>query len=318
MKKISIITACYNEEETIKDVYEKIKKIFIDLKNTYEYEHIFMDNCSTDKTLSILKEIAAKDKRAKVLSYSKNFGPVKSGMIGYTYSTGDAVIIFEANLKDPPELINTFIEYWEKGFDVIYGIRKKTEDNFMIRFMRRFFYWFCNVLSQENLPLNVGGFSLIDRKVVNELIKLDDHKPYIRGLISSIGFKQTGIEYVRNKRPKGKSKSDMDYLIDFAINAIISYSIKPIRLCTFIGMGLAGLSFFTAILYFVLKLFFWHAQIPAVSALIMAVLFFAGIQLFFLGIIGEYVGAIHSQVRQKPYVVIQEKINFDDVSDNNE
>ncbi|MDD5530433.1 MAG: glycosyltransferase family 2 protein [bacterium] len=318
MKKISVITSCYNEEETIRDVYEKIKEIFVDLRNTYEYEHIFMDNCSTDKTLSILKDIAANDKKIKILSYSKDFGPLKSAMVGYTYAIGNAVISFEANLKDPPELINTFIKYWEEGFDVVYGIRKKTGDKFFMRFMRRFFYWFCNVLSRENLPLNVGGFSLIDRKVVNELIKLDDHKPYTRGLITSIGFKQIGVEYVRGKRQKGKSKSDMDYLIDFAINAIISYSIKPIRFCTFIGMGLAGLSFLTAIVYFILKLFFWHAQIPAVSALIMAVLFFAGIQLFFLGIIGEYVGAIHSQVRKKPYVVIKEKINFDDVSDDNE
>ncbi|MDD2889307.1 MAG: glycosyltransferase family 2 protein [bacterium] len=318
MKKISVITPCYNEEETIRDVYEKIKEIFIALKDTYEYEHIFMDNCSTDKTLPILKELAKDNKRVKILSYSKNFGSVKSGIVGYTYASGDAVVSFEANFKDPPELINTFINYWEKGFDVVYGIRKKTGDKFFMRSMRRFFYWFCNLLSRENLPLNVGSFCLLDRKVVNELIKLDDHKPYTRGIIASIGFQQIGVEYVRGKRPKGKSKSDMAYLIDLAINAIISYSIKPIRFCTFIGMGLAGLSFLTAIVYFILKLFFWHAQIPAVSALIMAVLFFAGIQLFFLGIIGEYVGAIHSQVRKKPYVVIKEKINFDDVNDHNE
>lgn len=312
MKKISVTTGCYNEEEMVRDVYEEIKKIFVGLEGRYEYEHIFMDNCSTDKTLSILKDIASNDKRVKVLAYSKNFGPLKTEIVGYTYATGDAVINFVGNLKDPPELINTFIEYWEKGFEVIYGIRKKTGDNFLMSFMRRFFYWFCNFLSQEKLPLNAGGFSLLDRKVVNELLKLDDHKPYTRGLIASIGFKQTGVEYERRKRPKGKSKSNIGYLVDFAINAVVSYSIKPIRLCTYIGMGLAGLSFLTVIVYFILKLCGWHAQIPAVSALIMAVLFFSGIQLFFLGVIGEYIGAIHSQVRKKPYVVIREKINFEE------
>lgn len=312
MKKLSVITCCYNEEETVVDVYEGIKKIFIGLKDKYDYEHIFLNNCSTDKTLTILKDIASKDKRVKVLSYSKNFGPLKTEIIGYTYAKGDAVISLDATLKDPPELINSFIKHWEDGFDVVYGVRKRTGDRFLMRFMRRFFYWLCNFLSHENLPLNVGNFCLIDRKVVNELIRLDDHKPYTRGLITSIGFKQIGIEYERNKRPKGKSKSNIAYLVDFAINAIISYSIKPIRLCTYIGIILAGLSFLTAIVYFVLKLFFWHAQIPAVSALIMAVLFFSGVQLFFLGIIGEYIGAIHSQVRKKPYVVIEEKINFEE------
>ena len=314
MKKISVITACYNEAETVRDVYEKIKKIFIDLEKRYDYEHIFMDNCSTDKTLSILKDIAANDKKVKILSYSKNFGPLKSAMVGYSYATGNAVINFEANLKDPPELISTFIKYWEKGFDVVYGIRKRTKDNFLMRFMRRFFYRICNALSKENLPLNAGGFRLIDRKVVDELIKLDDYKPYIRGLIASIGFRQIGIEYIRGARPKGRSKSSLGYLIDFAINAVISYSIKPIRFCTYIGLGLTGLSFLTAIVYFILKLFFWHAQIPAVSALIILVLFFSGVQLFFLGIIGEYIGALHSQVRKKPYVIIKEKINFGEES----
>ena len=247
MKKISVITGVYNEEAIVRDVYKEINRIFMELVKDYEYEHIFMDNCSTDNTLSILKDIAMQDKRVKIVAYSKNFGPIKSEMIGYKFSTGDAVIGFEANLKDPPELIITFIKYWENGYDVVYGVRTKTGDNFILSLVRKIFYKLINAFSGEDLPLNAGGFRLVDRKVVNELIKLDDFKPYTRGLISSIGFKQIGVEYKRRSRPKGASKSSFNYLVDFAINALISYSILPIRLCTYIGLGLAVLSFFGAL-----------------------------------------------------------------------
>jgi glycosyltransferase involved in cell wall biosynthesis len=310
MKKISVITGVYNEEATVSVAYEVIQKEFSKLSSKYDYEHIFMDNCSTDQTLSILKEIAAKDKRVKVISYSKNFGSLKSGFVGYTCATGDAVIDFEANLKDPPELISTFVKYWEDGYDVVYGVRNKTKDNFLMLFMRKTFYRLCSLLSEEPLPLNAGGFRLVDRKVVDELIKLDDYKPYVRGLITTIGFRQIGINYERKARPYGKSKSNLSYLVDFAINAFVSYSIVPIRFCTYTGITLSALSFLTAILYVIIKLFFWNIQAPGIATVIIIVLFFSGVQLFFLGVIGEYIGAIHSQVRKKPFVVVREKINF--------
>ncbi|MDO8734566.1 MAG: glycosyltransferase family 2 protein [Elusimicrobiota bacterium] len=310
MKKISIITGVYNEELTIREVYETIRKTFEVLSTNYDYEHIFMDNCSTDDTLSILKEIASKDKKVKLITYSKNFGPVKNEFIGYKYSTGDAVVDFEANLKDPAEMIPIFIKNWEDGYDVVYGVRNKTKDNFLMLFMRKTFYKICSLLSEEPLPLNAGGFRLVDRKVVNELIKLDDYKPYIRGIITTIGFKQIGINYERKARPRGKSKSNFGYLVDFAINAFISYSVVPIRFCTYIGVILSAFSFLIALLYVVIKIFFWDIQAPGIATVIVLILFFSGIQLFFLGVIGEYIGAIHSQVRKKPFVVIKEKINF--------
>jgi dolichol-phosphate mannosyltransferase len=167
MKKISIITGVYNEELTIKEVYEVIKDVFLKLKGRYEYEHIFMDNCSADNTLAVLKEIAAKDKRVKILSYSKNFGPIKTEFVGYTQATGDAVLGYEANLKDPPDLIVEFIKYWEEGYDVVYGVRNKTQDNFAMLFMRKLFYKLADMLSDEPLPQNAGSFRLVDRKVVN-------------------------------------------------------------------------------------------------------------------------------------------------------
>jgi glycosyltransferase involved in cell wall biosynthesis len=311
MKKISIITGVYNEELTVKEVYEVIKDVFDKLKGKYDHEHIFMDNCSSDNTLAVLKEIAAKDKRVKILSYSKNFGPIKTEFVGYTHAAGDAVLGYEANLKDPPELISEFIRYWEDGYEVVYGVRNKTQDNLLMQFMRRLFYKLADTLSDEPLPRNAGSFRLVDRKVVDELVKIDDYKPYVRGLISTIGFKQIGINYERKARPRGKSKSNLGYLFDFAINTFISYSIVPIRFCTYTGVIIAALSILLAIAYAIIKIFFWDIQAPGIATVIVLVLFFSGIQLFFLGVIGEYIGAIHSQVRKKPFVVIKEKINFE-------
>lgn len=310
MRKISVVTGAYNEAETVKDVYNEVKKVFTQLERKYDYEHIFMDNSSTDETVPILKDIASGDKRVKILVYSKNFGPIKSAMMGYRYATGDAVITYEGNLKDPPEVIPSFIKYWEQGYDVVYGVREKTRDLFVTSFMRKLFYRIVNALSDETLPLDAGGFRLIDRKIVDELTKLDDYKPYFRGLIASIGFKQIGIKYKRRARPKGTSKSSLGYMIDFAINAVISYSIAPMRLCTYIGLGLSTLSFLAALIYIILKFTVAGAQIPAVAGVIVLILLFSGVQLFFLGVIGEYIGAIHFQVRQKPFVIIKEKINF--------
>jgi len=310
MKKISVITGVYNEAETVREVYDKIKNVFAGLEKQYDYEHIFMDNCSTDETVSILKKIASQDKKIKILIYSKNFGPLKNEMVGYIHATGDAVISYEANLKDPPELIRTFLKYWEDGYEVVYGIRTRTSDIFLMRWMRRMFYRVLNRFSEEDLPLDAGAFRLVDRKVINELIKLDDYKPYIRGLITSIGFKQTGIKYTRKPRKRGASKNTLKQLIDFAINAMVDYSIAPMRLCVLIGMALSFFGFFTALVYLALKLSIWRAQIPAVTGLIILILIFFGAQFFFLGVIGEYIAAIHSQVRKKPFVVIREKINF--------
>lgn len=316
MKKISVITAAYNEAETIADVYNEIKRIFTGFEGKYDYEHIFLDNCSTDNTVSVLKDLALKDKRVKILVYSKNFGVLKSLMVGYRYVTGDAVICYEANLKDPVDLIPTFIKYWEDGYDVVYGVRNKSRENLLMAFMRRSFYRLVNALSDDKPPLNSGEFRLVDRKIVNELIKLDDYKPYIRGIMASIGFKQIGVEYIRGTRPRGKSKSSITFLIDFAINGIVSSSYVLIRASTYMGFGLAVLSFLTLVAYLILKLTVWRVQLPIIAGVVILFSTFFGIQLFFMGIIGEYVGAIHSQVRKKPYVVIKEKVNIDNNREN--
>lgn len=308
-KKISIITGVFNEETTAELVYTEIKKVFKNLKK-YNYEHIFLDNHSTDNSLSILRNIAKIDKNVKVISYSKNFGPINSGFVGLTYSSGDGIIFYECNLKDPPALIPEFIKYWEQEYKLVYGLRKKTSDNIFMSFARRTFYVGLSFLSSGDLPPYFGGFALIDKAIVNEIKKIDDYKPYLRGLIATAGFKHKSIEYKRLARKSGKSKSNLPYLIDFTINAIISYSIIPIRFCTFLGLGIASISILTAIIYMTLNIFIFKDGISALSIIVFLILIFSGIQLFFLGIIGEYIGAIHSQVRRKPFVIIEEKINI--------
>ena len=309
-KKITISTGVYNEEEVVYDVYKAIKSVF-DSQKKYDYEHIFMDNCSTDNTLSILKKIAKKDKRVKILSYSRNFGPEKSGYMAIKYASGDALIPYEGNMKDPAELIHTFIKKWEKGYQLVMGIRTSTKDNPLMGYLRKTFYKLLTLMSEEELPMNYGSYGLIDRKILDVLKGIEDYKPYTRGLIATAGYKRTKVYYERRKRRNKRSKGSSGYLIDFAINAIISYSVSPIRFCTYLGLGLSSLSFVTALIYLILKLFYWKVTIPGVSAAILLILFFSGIQLFFLGVIGEYIAAIHSQVRKKPFVIINEKINFD-------
>ncbi|MBI3380315.1 glycosyltransferase family 2 protein [Candidatus Gottesmanbacteria bacterium] len=312
MKKISVVTGVFNEELLVRDVYEAIKKTFSKLPK-YNYEHIFMDNCSTDATLSILKTIAKKDKRVKILSYSRNFGPEKSGFTGLIHTSGDAVIPYEGSMKDPASLIPTFIKYWEDGHQLVYGVRNKTRDNPLLSFARKIFYRLERFLASDELPLNVGSFCLIDKIIVDEIKKIDDYNPYLRGLVTTAGFNKKAIVYQRNARPKGKghSKSSLRYLIDFAINGIINYSILPMRICTYIGLFLSLLSFLSAVIYLSLKIFYWKVTVPGLTGVIFLIFIFAGIQLFFLGVMGEYIGAIHSQVRRKYFVIIREKINFD-------
>ena len=311
-KKISIITGVLNEEAIVEDIVKAISNEMKKLSKKYDYEHIFMDNCSTDGTLQILKSLAKKDKHIKILAYSRNFGPEKSGFTGLINADGDAILPYEGNMKDPVSLIPTLLRHWEDGNELVLAVRKSTKESWLMQWSRKVFYRLVNALSVEDLPRGYGSFGVIDKKIIDELKKIEDYKPYTRGLLATMGFKQKKVFYERKARPKGKgrSKSSIAYLIDYAINGLISYSIFPIRFMTYVGLGLSSMSFLGAIVYLILKIFYWKVTVPGITGAIFLILFFSGIQLFFIGIIGEYVGAIHSQVRKKPFVVIKERINF--------
>ena len=310
-KKISILSPAFNEEGNVQRCYEEVRSIMQPLLDRYEYEHIFGDNCSTDKTLAILRDIAKEDPHVKVLSYSKNWGVNKSGITLVRHCSGDAAIPIPTDLQEPVSLIPRLVELWEQGHELVFGIYENSSDGLPMRIVRNLYYWLVNKLSAEPLLENYSGFGIMDRKVLREICDLNDYNPYVRGFLANIGFRSTTLPYQRVNRTAGRSSYNFGGYLDLAINAIISHSFVPIRLATLIGMFLSGLSITAALVYALIKIFNWNFQAPGATTTIVLVLFFSGIQLFFLGMMGEYIGAIHAQVRRGPFIVIQEQINFD-------
>lgn len=310
--KLSIITPCFNEADNVIDCYETTKRTIETLLPEFDYEHIFCDNASTDGTGSILENLASKDQNVKVILHSRNFGPFNSMFNGLLASSGDLVIPFlPADLQDPPEVIPQFVAEWKKGFEVVYGVRKTREESFVLRGFRRIYYRLVNRWASIPIPENVGEFSLIIRQVVESLRDVQDYYPYVRGLIANAGFKSTSVPYTWKARKRGISKNNAYALIDQALNGIISFSNIPLRLLMFFGISLSVLAVGYSIVSLITALFrFGTVAQPGVQTLIVAVFFFSGVILFALGLMGEYLAAIHSQVRSRPLVIERKRINF--------
>lgn len=310
-KKISIVTACYNEEENVKDLYLKIKEIFASLDN-YTYEHLFIDNCSEDKTVEILKELAREDKNIKIIVNARNFGHVRSPSHGLFQAQGDAVISICADFQDPPDMIRDFIKKWEEGYKMVLGIKKQSKENCLMFNVRKFYYELITKLTDTDIKMvkNFTGFGLYDRQVMDILKGMNDPYPYFRGLIAEIGFDKAFIEYEQPRREKGITKNNFYTLYDMAMLGITSYSKVPLRLATFMGFTLSMVNLIVAIVYLILKLLFWYELTVGVAPIVIGLFFFASVQLFFIGIIGEYIGSIHTQVLKRPLVVEKERINF--------
>jgi len=309
-RMITIGTPCYQEELNVRRVHSAVTRVMETLSDKYDYEYIFGDNGSTDRTLEILREIAAEDSRVKVLAYARNFGVEKSVMTLYRHARGEAVILINCDLQDPPELILDFLKKWEEGYEIVSGVYTNRSDTWTFSRIRKLYYWLIQKIANEPLLRDFSGYALLDRRVVDELVPLADFSPYTRGLIAAIGFHQATVPYVRYGRERGRSSYNLALYMGTAINAIISHSIVPIRLATFAGLTLSGLSIIMSLVYALIKIFKWDFQAPGATTIVVLTLFFSGIQLFFLGVLGEYIGAIHGQVRPKPFVVIREKINF--------
>lgn len=311
MKTISVITPCYNEENNIRDCFQAVRDLFEKLDG-YDFELIFSDNGSTDDTVNILRTIATEEKRVKVIVNSRNFGPLPSVFNALMSCSGDAaVVMLAADLQDPPELIPEFIKNWGNGYQVVYGIREKREGNALLSLVKKAYYRLANRFSLIHMPPDVGEYQLIDRVVIETLRKYDDYYPYIRGMIASCGFNSIGIPYTWRARKKGHSKSDLYHLFDTALNGIVSFSNVPLRICIITGFLLATLSILYALGQLVINVIFFRQFVfSGLASLLVGVFFFSGVQLFFLGIIGEYISAIHFQVRKRPLVIEQERINF--------
>jgi len=309
MKLISVVTACYNEEKNIAETYRRVKEVFGEL-DTYSYEHIFIDNASQDKTVEILKDIAKKDKNVKIIVNSRNFGHIRSPFYGLMQAKGDAVISIVADLQDPPQMIKDFINKWEDGYKIVIGIKKYSREPRLMFAARQLFYRIIGALAEIDLIPNFTGFGLYDKKVIEILRSIDDPYPYFRGLISDIGFDIARIEYIQPARKQGATKNTLYTLYDMAMLGITNHSKLPLRLATLFGF-ICSIGFsLTGIVYLLYKLIFWQRFSIGIAPIAIGFFFFASVQLFFIGILGEYIGSIHTQVLKRPLVIEKERINF--------
>lgn len=304
---ISIIVPIYNEEENIIPLTKKLTQVV----NQYRYEIIFINDGSTDKSPQILKKITRENKQMKLISFNRNFGHQASLTCGYSFSKGDCVISIDADLQDPPEIIPQMIKKWQKGAEIVYAKRKKREkDSWFKKNSARFFYYFINFLSDVKIPENVGDFRLIDRKVVNFLNSLPEHSRFLRGLVAWGNFKQTTILFERNKRYSGQTHYTLSKMISFALTGITSFSSKPLRVASYLGFITASIGF-VGIVYAVLgKIFLPTYWVTGWTALFIGIMFLGGVQLITIGIIGEYIGKIYSELQNRPQYLIKEKINI--------
>ena len=309
-KKITVVTPCFNEEANVAEVYRQVKEVFAGLPQ-YEYEHIFIDNASTDKTADILKSLAVHDSFLKIIVNARNFGHIRSPFYAFLQARGDAVVALKADLQDPPILIKDFIKKWEEGYKIVVGVKSKSYENLLMSAIRKLYYNIISKFAEIDQIKNFDGFGLYDRKFVEELRRFDDPYPYFRGLVSEVGFSRAEIEYIQAERKNGKSKNNFYTLYDMAMLGFVSHSKLPLRLASFIGFGASIISFLLGLVYFIYKLFFWYSFELGLAPLIIGLFFFASIQLFFIGVIGEYIGAIYTQVRKRPLVIERERINFD-------
>ena len=312
MKKISILTPCYNEEENVTLLYDAVKEQ-MKLLPQYTYEHVFIDNCSTDSTVALLKEIAKTDKNVKIIVNARNFGHIRSPYYGMQQCTGDSIILMVADLQDPPEMIPQLLAKWEEGYTIVSCVKNKSRENPLMFLLRKFYYNTLARFSETEQVRNFTGFGLYDKKFIDILKnEVDDPYPYFRGLIGELGFNRTEITYTQPKRSHGKTKNNFYTLYDIGMLGFVNHSKLPLRLASFIGFTVAILSLLVALVYFVYKLIYWDTFSAGTAPLVIGLFFFSSVQLFFIGIIGEYIGSIHTQVKKRPHVIERERINFEE------
>jgi len=306
----SIIVPAYNEELVILESYNRLKKVMDDINEPYEI--IFVNDGSRDKTADIINGICEKDKNVKMLDFSRNFGHQTAITAGMDYASGKAIVVIDADLQDPPEVIPQMIEKWKEGYDVVYGKRiKRQGETFFKKFTAKVFYRFLRKMTDVDIPVDTGDFRLIDRKVCDALKKVNERNRYIRGIISWLGFKQIGVEFTRDKRFAGETKYPLKKMLKFAFDAITSFSYKPLKLASYAGFILSFVSFIYLVVVLIQKLFIGRT-VAGWASIIAINLFFNGIVLIILGIIGEYIGRIYDEAKGRPLYIIRQFTNFPD------
>ena len=312
MKKISIVTPCYNEEENVEELYRQVKAQFDMLKDKYVYEHIFIDNASTDNTVGELKKLAEADKNVKVIMNAMNFGHIRSPFYGLCQADGDAAMLMVADLQDPPQLIPEFLTQWESGKKVIIGVKNKSKENPLMYAVRSFFYKMIKAISETRQIENFTGFGLYDQSFIRLLREIKDPYPYMRGLVAEYGGDLGEVFYTQPKRFAGKTHQSFYSLYDMAMLGFVNHSKVPLRLASIIGFACAIICLLIAIVYLIYKIIWWNEFQVGLAPMLVGLFFFGSVQLFFLGIVGEYVGCILTQVRHRPLVIEKGRINFDE------
>ncbi len=310
-KKISVVTPCFNEEESILGCVEAVRAIFDRDLSGYELEHIWCDNGSKDRSVEILRTLAAKDHRIKVIINSRNFGILKNTYNGVMNASGDAVLTFlPVDLQDPPELIPTFVKHWEEGHEIVYGMRAKREEGLLLVLARKAYYRLLSRLTYVNYPPDAGDFQLVDRCVIEAMRKIDDAQPFMRLMTFDCGFRSIGVSYTWRARQHGVSRNRMIHMFDQGLNGIVSFSGAPLRIALLCGLGISVSSILYAFVVGILTLLGTVQAGHGIPTVIVALFFFGGLQIFFMGVLGEYILAIFNQVRRRPLVIERERINF--------
>ena len=310
-KMISLFTPCYNEEGNVLLMYEKVTQIMKTLPE-YDYEYVLIDNCSTDKTPELLRQIAQKDPRVKVIFNIRNFGPSRSGSYGFFQTTGDVSICFACDFQDPPELIPEFIKRWENGSKVVWGQKDGSDESRLMYAIRCLYYKIIKSIASNEQYENVTGFGLYDKEVMELLRKYSGPTPNFRNMISELGYPIDFVKYHQPKRKSGKSSYNLFIYMNIALNDMVTTSRLPLRFATFFGALVAFISFLIAIYYFVMKLVFWDSYSLGTATLAVGIFFLGAVQLMFIGIVGEYVGEVLTRMNDRPMVIEKERLNFDE------
>jgi len=308
---ISLSIPCYNEEENIDELYRRICET-VDKVTQYQFEFVFIDNASEDQTVKKLTFLASKDPRVKIIINTRNFGHIRSPYWGMMQTRGSATIALASDLQDPPELIPQFLVQWELGWKVVLAVKPRSKTNFFVHGLRRLYYQVLDGIANIELVKDATGFGLYDKKVLDEVRKIYDPYPYLRGLICELGFPIKTIPFLQPRRERGLSKNNFYTLFDIAMLGIVSHSLVPIRLASICGIVIGFLSLLVAIFYTMMKLLNWYSFPVGMAPIVIGIFLLFSLLFIFIGVLGEYIGSIHSYVKNRPIVVERERINFEE------
>jgi dolichol-phosphate mannosyltransferase len=303
----SVVVPVYNEVGVLPELYRRLTTVMLGMGEPYEI--MFVDDGSTDDSIQIIRDLNSKDPAIKCLSLSRNFGHQTAISAGMAHASGKAIIVMDGDLQDPPEVIPQLVEKWKGGYDVVYAVRKKRKENLLMRTAYAAFYRVLKYLSDIEVPLDSGDFAVMDRKVVNLLASMRERNRFVRGLRSWVGFKQIGIPYEREKRYSGRPKYDVSRLVRLALDGFVTFSRKPLQLASILGLAFSGVAFTLGFYFVILKLTI-GIPVPGWTSLVVIILFLGGIQLFAIGVVGEYISRIYDEVRQRPLCVVSDYIGI--------